>query len=218
MTNAYGQQVFINCPFDGGYKTLFEAILFAAFDCGFRPRCALEIDDGGQIRIEKIFRIISECKFGIHDISTTDLDTKSNLPRFNMPLELGIFLGAKRYGQAEHQEKVCLILDREKYRYQKFISDIAGQDIRDHGDDPRMVISIVRNWLRNATPSTNIPGGEVIASRYEEFRRELPALCSRANLSEGELTFIDYSWLMSEWQRERAERETRSRNSARVPK
>ena len=125
MGTSRVQHVFINCPFDDHYKDLLEAIIFVVLDCGFTPRCALEIDDGSQIRIEKIFNIISECRFGIHDISKTELEATNNLPRFNMPLELGMFLGAKRYGAGEHAKKVCLILDREKYRYQKFISDIA---------------------------------------------------------------------------------------------
>ncbi len=50
-----------------------------------------------------------------------------SLPRFNMPLELGIFLGAKRFGSQKQKQKNGLILDREKYRYQSFCSDIAGQ-------------------------------------------------------------------------------------------
>ena len=51
----YVKSVFVNCPFDGGYSPLFEAIVFTVFDCGFRARCTLEIDDSGQSRIEKIF-------------------------------------------------------------------------------------------------------------------------------------------------------------------
>ena len=94
----YANQVFINCPFDPQYEAVFDALVFAVFDCGFVARCALEIDDGSQIRIEKIFSIVEQCKFGIHDLSRTDLDQATGLPRFNMPLELGIFLGAKRYG------------------------------------------------------------------------------------------------------------------------
>src|SRR4030095_5837865 len=131
-------------------------------DCGFRPRCSLEIDDGSQIRIEKIFNIISDCNFVIHYISKINRDEASSLPRFNMPLELGMFLGSKRYGRDEQTEKICLILDRESYRYQKFISDIAGQDIQTHENDSKKAIAIVRNWLRNALPSSNIPGGEAI--------------------------------------------------------
>jgi hypothetical protein len=202
MTTSYPQHVFLNCPFDPAYQNLFEAILFAVSACGFRPRCALEIDDGSQIRIEKIFNIISDCKFGIHDISITELDEKNNLPRFNMPLELGMFLGAKRYGQEEQKEKICLILDREDYRYQKSISDIFGQDIRIHKGDPKAAIAIVRNWLRNASPSISMPGGEAIVSRYEAFRAKLPVMCKRLSLSEHELTFVDYTWLVSEWHKE----------------
>jgi hypothetical protein len=201
MGIPYSKNVFINCPFDPSYKKFFEAIVFSVFDCGFQARCSLEVDDGGQIRIEKIFGIIAECKFGIHDISKTELDEVNNLPRFNMPLELGIFMGAKRYGQGEQQEKVCLILDHESYRYQKFISDISGQDIRAHNNDLKSVVSMVRNWLRNATPATTLPGGKAITNRYEIFRSELPKMCDKLQMSESDLTFADYAWLISEWQK-----------------
>ena len=69
MENRYDRRVFINCPFDAQYKPLFEAIVFAVRDCGLRPRCALEIDDASEVRIEKIFKIIAECRYGVHDIS-----------------------------------------------------------------------------------------------------------------------------------------------------
>ena len=202
MGTARVQHVFLNCPFDDPYKGLFEAIIFAVSDCGFTPRCALEIDDGSQIRIEKIFKIVSECRFGIHDISRTDLDMTNNLPRFNMPLELGMFLGAKRYGSKEDAQKICLILDREDYRYQKFISDIAGQDIRAHRDDPRTAITVVRNWLRSASPKTGMLGGEAIGTRYDIFCKELPSLCQDLRLSPQELTFVDYTWLVAGWLRQ----------------
>lgn len=42
-----------------------------------------------------------------------------------------------------------MILDSEKYRYQKFISDIAGQDVKAHENDQRILIRVVREWLRN---------------------------------------------------------------------
>lgn len=199
MGTAPVQYVFINCPFDDHYKSVFESLIFAVSDCGFTPRCALEVDDGSQSRIEKIFKIISDCRFGIHDISKTELDPINNLPRFNMPLELGMFLGAKRFGSDENPQKICLILDREQYRYQKFISDIAGQDIRTHADDPKTAISIVRNWLRSTSPNASMPGGEAIGNRYDVFRKELPSLCSKLHISTPELTFIDYTWFVTEW-------------------
>jgi hypothetical protein len=49
-------------------------------------RCALEKEDGGQVRLEKLYEIIEACGSGIHDLSRTTLDAEHRLPRFNMPL------------------------------------------------------------------------------------------------------------------------------------
>jgi hypothetical protein len=192
--------VFINCPFDDAYRPLFQAIVFAVQDCGYIARCSLEVTDASQVRIEKIAGIIASCKFGVHDISRTEPDAVTQLPRFNMPLELGIFLGAKRFGASKHKAKTCLILDVERYRYQKFISDIAGQDIAAHGGIPDEAIKAVRNWLSAATSkSVKIPGGAAIAKRYATFRAELPATCQRLHLDVTELTFSDYVLQVEEW-------------------
>jgi hypothetical protein len=198
----YERSVFVNCPFDEAYRPLFESIVFAIYDCGYFARSALEVDDGSEVRIEKIGRIIASCRFGIHDISRTDPDAGTGLPRFNMPLELGMFLGAKRYGRAEQKQKNCLILDVERYRYQKFMSDIAGQDIAAHGGDINKAVRIVRDWL-SSDPSrrTRVPGGHAIATRYEIFLRDLPTICASSNLRRDELTFTDYVMQIEEWLR-----------------
>ena len=54
--------IFFNCPFDQAYKPIFDALVFAAFDCGYVPRCALEVDDGGEVRIDKIIAIVRTCR------------------------------------------------------------------------------------------------------------------------------------------------------------
>lgn len=87
LTSRYEQSVFVNCPFDADYAQLFDAIIFAVHDCGFVARCALEVDDSAQVRMDKVFDIIQECKYGTNDISRTELDEVSGLPRFNMPLD-----------------------------------------------------------------------------------------------------------------------------------
>ena len=125
-TTAYASCVFINCPFDSNYLELRNALIFAIYDCGFTPRCALEEDNSGNVRFDKIQRLIEQSKFGIHDISRTELDQTTGLPRFNMPLELGVFLGAKRFGYKIHTNKNLLIVGNEKYRHQACISDFAG--------------------------------------------------------------------------------------------
>jgi hypothetical protein len=126
----------------------------------------LEHDDASQVRLEKIYRLIGSSAFGIHDISRTELDGENRLPRFNMPLELGVFLGAKQFGTGRHRSKRCLVLDRERYRFQRFISDIAGQDIKAHGNSPEIVVRTVRDWLRNAISQVPMPGGSHLWARY----------------------------------------------------
>jgi hypothetical protein len=199
--SRYYENVFVNCPFDPEYQRLFEALVFAVLDCGFVPRCALEIDDASQVRIEKIMDIIVECRFGIHDISRTELDEQSALPRFNMPLELGIFLGAKRYGAGAQRQKLCLVLDRAPFRYQRFCSDIAGQDVRSHAGSPGEIITLIRNWLRNAFRDSGIifPSGARMVERFGQFQRALPLLCAELGLDRNELIFNDYSTVASEW-------------------
>ena len=171
----YNFSVFINCPFDDAYSDLMDCLIFVIQDCGFIPRCALEIIDASQIRIQRISAIIEECKFGIHDISRTELDTRNKLPRFNMPLELGIFLGAKTFGRPEQGRKNCIILDKRMYRYQKFISDIAGQDIYSHNNRSRNLIRVIRDWLSSMSRSMAIiPSGSIIYKRFGEYKKDLP--------------------------------------------
>ena len=196
----YEHGVFVNCPFDDDYRPLFEAVVFTLHDCGYVAHSALEVTDASQVRIDKISHLIAACKLGLHDISRTDLDAATHLPRFNMPLELGLFLGAKRFGTGRQKQKNCLIMDVDRYRYQKFISDIAGQDIVSHGGKPMQAIRIVRDWLSDAEPkSVAIPSGTVIWHRYEQFRSELPAACARTGRIVEELTFNEYVLLVEEW-------------------
>jgi hypothetical protein len=195
----YEYNVFINCPFDDLYRPMFEAIVFTVQDCGFIARCAREVSDSSQVRIDKIFRIVSECKYGIHDISRTELDNTHGLPRFNMPLELGIFLGAKRFGSRNQKNKMCLVLDREEYRYQKFCSDIAGQDISAHTSDPDKAILLVRDWLNDSVFNEMIPSGSRIADRYHLFEDDLPLYSETFKKVQKELTFIDFRNLVIAW-------------------
>ena len=202
-SSHYNDNVFLNCPFDPDYKQLFDAMVFAIHDCGFIPRCALEEEDASQVRIDKIYNIITDCRYGIHDISRTELDEVSGLPRFNMPLELGVFLGAKKFGIDKQKRKNCLILDKAQYRYQEFISDIAGQDIQAHNNNPEGIITVVRNWIRTASKRQTIPSGSIIWGRYQEFMEDLPQLAQEHQLKVDELIFNDYTLVITRWLRTR---------------
>jgi hypothetical protein len=193
------RDVFINCPFDATYRQTFNAMVYVIIRSGFRPRCALETDDAAQNRFSKISDIVEECRYGIHDISYTGVDGDPPLPRFNMPLELGLFLGAKRFGEKPQKSKRCLVMDVERYRFQRFISDLAGQDIHAHGGAPDRVIEIVAAWLRQQSRVGNIPGGRAIAREYDTFLAELPAICAVRELEPEELTYGDFTVLVGEY-------------------
>ena len=196
---GYEDNVFINCPFDLAYKPIFDALIFVVHDSGFVARCALEISDAAQNRLNKILNIVEECRYGIHDLSRTELDPTNLLPRFNMPFELGLYVGCKWFGNRRQKSKSCLIIDREPYRYQKFISDISGQDISYHNNDPELVLGLVRGWLRTESQRPDIPGKVAISKRYRQFQRKLPSICRKFRIQVDELTLADYTHMVTEW-------------------
>ena len=190
--------VFINCPFDRDYAPVFRALIFTISACGFRPRSARELDDGGQTRIDKLFAIIEECRYGIHDLSRTELDEVNGLPRFNMPLELGIFLGAKRYGGAGQKAKRALILDVEQYRYQRFISDLAGMDIHEHGGDSVRALCETRDWLANVSRRI-LPSAVRLTHLYEAFLADLPGLAGALEFEPEQIPYVDFERIVVGW-------------------
>ena len=64
-----------------------------------------------------------------------------------MPFELGIDIGCRELGGASLKTKTCLVLEKEKFRYQKVLSDISGNDIKAHYGDPLRLIKAVRSWF-----------------------------------------------------------------------
>lgn len=193
------RDVFINCPFSEDYQDKFRAIVFVILRSGLNPRCALETDDNADNRFDKICEIVRQSRFGVHDISKTELDKGSRLPRFNMPLELGIFLAARKFGDQNQRKKSCIIFDKSKYRYQQFMSDISGQDIHSHENDLKTLIKELSAWLRSVLPNQLIPGGQAVASEYKLFLKAIPQICKDMELATKEITFQDYRKMASEW-------------------
>jgi hypothetical protein len=201
--NSYSRNVFINCPFSPDYQPIFRGILFSVYACEFRPRCAREIADSSQNRLAKIQSIIRESKFGIHDISIMELDSKTKLPRFNMPFELGLFLAAKNFGAKHQKSKIALILDSGDYRYREALSDISGHDIACHGGDAEKAIREVRDWLDTCRGgATSLPGGAHVVKQYKEFCKKLPSALENMKLTDDTLTYADLCRSMESWLRD----------------
>ena len=197
---TFSQSVFINCPFDEKYKPLFLAIVFTVHLLGFLPRCSKEINKGGD-RLKKIMDIMVKCKYGIHDISR--IQRTGDMPRFNMPFELGIDIGCQRIGNQNCRAKILLILETEPFRYKTFMSDFSGRDVEPHYDHVSEVVTIVRDWLNDAIKGTKrypLPGDDLILTEYRKFRRRLPEMGKEVNVSNlKKLTFNDYSYLAAKF-------------------
>jgi hypothetical protein len=118
-----------------------------------------------------------------------------------MPFELGLDIGARHYGAKHLQEKKVLIFDRERYRYQQYLSDIAGQDIAAHENSYLNVINKIRAWLNSFRPHDVSPliGPRKIANLYEQFKKDLPAICAKASLDHNDLDFGDLLYFSGEW-------------------
>ncbi|GLK67030.1 hypothetical protein [Hansschlegelia plantiphila] len=196
---ATALDVFINCPFDAEYKAIFNAIVYTVVRSGYRARCALETDDAAENRFGKIIKIISECRYGVHDISRTEVSGNPPLPRFNMPLELGLWFGAHHLGRDDQAGKKCIVFDREQYRYLRFISDISGQDIHSHDGDIPKLISELSAWLRHLPGGVHAGGGQAILGEYETFRSLLPVLSGQKNMAPDELLFADFNLMITEY-------------------
>jgi hypothetical protein len=198
MHPTYNDFVFINCPFDTHYTKNFEAIVFSVYRCGFFPVSALSEDNALDNRLYKIEKLIENCRFGIHDISRTELNAQG-FPRFNMPFELGIFFGAKRYGKKEQTKKNALIFERTKLTYLNYFSDLRGVDIKAHDDNPLTIIYQIRDWLRTSSKRTSIPGHVKLKNDFENFQSQMPVILSKLGLQREMLTFNDLCIISEEF-------------------
>ncbi len=128
------------------------------------------------------------------------LDKKTKLPRFNMPLELGMFLAAKGFGRGQQKRKVALILDEDGYRYRAAISDLSGQDIANHKGREQLAIREVRDWLDAAHQrQASLPGGDYIWQQYGKFSKQLPAASVSQRLNARNLTYPDVCRAIESW-------------------
>jgi len=186
----YNNSVFINCPFDDDYKPILRAIIYTIYRCGFYPQTALDEDDGTELRLLKILRKIKNCRYGIHDLSRIELNT-ANFPRFNMPFELGIFFGAKSFGGNAQKSKNALILERQKYTYQQYISDLNGVDTKAHNNDPVTALKRVHSWLNTVSHRKMIPGERMLQTQFEEFHRVLATFVKDIGYTLDTLPFLN---------------------------
>mgnify|MGYP001627330190 CR=1 FL=1 len=195
----YSYSVFLNCPFDSEYEPLRKAIVFTIIRCGFIVRCADE-DHTEKNRFNRILNMINESKYGIHDLSRINLN-EGEMPRNNMPLELGIFIGSKEY---KDNKKDYLVLDSVPHRYKQHTTDLGGQDPSIHKNEPKEIIKCVRDWLApKSKDRSDIPSASILFEEFENFNSDAPDYCGKKKLIFEELTFSEYYNIATDWIKDR---------------
>ena len=193
------KSVFVNCPFDNEYFKLLKPLLFTLIYIGLKPRIS-ETSDSGEVRLHKIKEMMEDSKFSIHDLSRMEPLTEDKLPRFNMPFECGIDFGIKLSNPQKYQNKKFLILEKEQYRYQRVISDISGNDIKAHKNNPENIIKVVRDWFK---PTNNdIPRHKEMWLAFNEFEFDYEDILKEEGYNPKdiyELTFSDVIEYMTNW-------------------
>lgn len=176
------RNVFINCPFDKEFAPCFEALVFTITACGYVARCALEDRDGINIRFAKLVKLIGECRLSIHDLSRVELNINS-LPRFNMPFELGLVMGARHFGTRAQRQRSALIMVREQFALSEYLSDLGGNDPEAHRNEPREVVRIISRYLGRTPDGGQLPGGpQWLFEKFTVFQTEgLPTSAAAAN-------------------------------------
>jgi hypothetical protein len=163
------QSVFLNVPYDSRFENLYLAYVAGLTQLGLRIHATLAVPNQG--RLDRIVELIEESDVSIHDLSRIELSR--GIPRFNMPLELGLALYRSYATRGTHR---VFVFEKKAYRMQRSTSDISGIDPQIHHGRPTGVMAGLRNIFYQAN-GTTVP--EMISS-YRAVRRRLPELRQNA--------------------------------------
>lgn len=206
LKGDFDSQGFINCPFDEDYLPLLRPLLFTILYLGFAPRIASERLDSGENRIDKICSLIRACRYSIHDLSRLKAKKRGETFRMNMPFELGIDYGLRRFSRGRHKGKRFLILERDRYEFQKALSDLSGVDIKAHRNEPDEVVRAIRNWLVEVGALESAPSPKAVWYAFARFASDFYNARQAAGFSDDDLNMMpvpEYLDFIDEWVREK---------------
>lgn len=165
----FDSSVFINCPFDTEYAPLLETMLFCIVYFGFHPRLANERLEAGENRLDKIVEMIKACRYSIHDLSRCRVKRARELSRLNMPFEFGLDTGLRRSGIKPFDRKKFMIFEGGRFELKRALSDIAGQDVANHGGKYERVIQNIRDFFQ-VEANIETPGPKILKYHYITFQ------------------------------------------------
>ena len=165
---GFDKSVFINCPIDDEFSPLLEVITFCVVYAGLRPRLATERLESSESRLDKIVELISLCSISVHDLSRCKAKKEGEFSRMNMPFELGLDMGFRRFSGAVSDQKKFIIFEKEQYDLKTALSDLAGADVEFHENDIQLIIKKLRNFLR-VEVGCDLPGTKRLLGEYYTF-------------------------------------------------
>jgi len=145
--------VFLNLPYDRRFKSLYLAYIAGVSAFGMTPRTTLEIS-GSERRLDRIYNVIRECSYSIHDLSRVQLDRRPPAtPRFNMPFELGLAVAHEKSG-GKH---AWFVFEEVDERLEKSLSDLKGSDVYIHHGKISSVFAKLGNAFLRQRPRPTVP-------------------------------------------------------------
>jgi hypothetical protein len=184
------KSVLLNIPYDEEFRSLYIAYIVGLCQLDLDPHLASEIPGSGR-RLDRIFELIESCRYSIHDLSRVEVSVAPTaVPRFNMPLELGMTIAWQKLNPTLHD---CIVWESEPYRIQRSASDLNGTDVYIHNGTPEGVLS----ELRNAFPRDRMPSVPDIIEIYRFVHDQLNAILLKHGTSNpySRSVFIELCWL-----------------------
>jgi len=184
--------VFLNVPYDAEFSNLYVAYIVGLYQLDLVPHIASEIP-GGDRRLSKIIQLIQSCRYSIHDLSRVELSlAPTAVPRFNMPLELGMTITWEDLNPDLH---TWFVWESEPYRLQRSASDLNGTDPYIHGGTPEGVL----RELCNAFQSDHSPTVPDMLEIYRFINNQLNAILSKRGTRNpyDRSVFKELCWLSS---------------------
>ena len=161
---------FLNIPYDNKFENLYLAYLVGLTAHGLAPRATLGVPRDAR-RLERIFGLIQNCRYSVHDLSRIEPDRASpRAPRFNMPFELGLAVAWANLNPHRHSWVGC---DAVQHRPVKSISDLNGTDFHIHHGTVHGVLNALCNAFVSRTEHPTVP---VMLRVYRLLRRDVSDL------------------------------------------
>ena len=168
--------VFLNVPYDEEFSGLYIAYIVGLCQLDLVPRLASEIPGGGR-RLDRIFKLIQSCRYSIHDLSRVEMSVAPTaVPRFNMPLELGMTITWTNLYPSRH---TWFVWESQPYRLQRSASDLNGTDPCIHNGTAEGVL----RELRNAFHRDQMPSAPDMLGVYRFVNNQLNAIFRRNGTS-----------------------------------